>query len=178
MAAKNRETTVATRIVFDGETPVGVNFEILGQGTFDVRLDQLDPVTRDMAACHGLKRKIGDGAALERDKKSGASATPAEKWAEVIRVRDQVLDGQWNVRGGGDGGRGLMIEALMRATGTTREEAERHWDGWAPDVQAAMKTEKKIVAAMAQIRAERARVTPDAQKAAHDALAGLMQRAA
>ena len=77
---------------------------------------------RHQAVMFGVARKVVNAAALD------AGSTVAEKWAEVLVVAERLASGgTWNGAArekgiGGDGG--LVVEALMRAYGDTREKAE------------------------------------------------------
>ena len=76
---------------------------------------------RHQAVLFGVARKVVNAAALD------AGSTVAEKWAEVLVVAERLASGgTWNGAGRekGTSEGGLVIEALMRAYGDTREKAE------------------------------------------------------
>ena len=89
---------------------------------FAIDLSGLSAEARDQAIVFGVARKVVNAAALD------AGSTVAEKWAEVLVVAERLSSGgTWNGAGRekGVGGEGsLVIEALMRAYGDTRERAE------------------------------------------------------
>lgn len=51
---------------------------------------------------HGLEQKTGDAAAILKDKKSGRSASVAEKRSAIVEVAERLAkpDGDWNLKGG------------------------------------------------------------------------------
>ena len=89
---------------------------------YQLDTERMSMEAHDQAVMFGVARKVVNAAALD------AGSTVAEKWAEVLVVAERLSSGgTWNgaAREKGVGGEGgLVIEALMRAYGDTRERAE------------------------------------------------------
>lgn len=129
---------------------------------FALDLAGLSAEAREQAIVFGVARKVVNAAALD------AGATVAEKWAGVLEVATRLASGgTWNgtatVRGAGGEG-GLVVEALMRVYGDTREKAEatvaRTMEKKGLDRKAALKlwaSTDKVGAAIAEIKAELAK---------------------
>lgn len=133
--------------------------EVAGVGTLTLDPKALPPANRAYAEWHGLKQKIVDTAALERNKDTGASATPQEKFDAM---RDQVehllAGGDWNRRPtGGSGNAGLLVEALVRVSGQSVDEVRAFVATMDDKTQSAMRGDTAIAPVIAEIKAERAR---------------------
>jgi hypothetical protein len=66
---------------------------------FDRRLASAE--NRDHAERHGWEQKIGDAAAIQRDTKSGKSASLEDKLSAMAEVAErlQLADGGWDAKG-------------------------------------------------------------------------------
>ena len=136
-----------------------VTFVVDGVGTLVMDADRLTADLFTYAALHGLAQKIGDAAALERDKETGRSATPQQKYDAMQAVIEHLTaGGEWNrkAEGDGSGGLGLLVSALMRVTGQGREALEAAVAGWTPKQQAAMRADPAVAPVIAAIKSERA----------------------
>lgn len=94
--------------------------------------DLVDPILRARAELHGWKQRISDKAALSRDKATGRSATPEQKFAAVKAIIEHYESGsdKWEMeRTGGGGGRSeasYILEAAANVQGTdVKTMAER-----------------------------------------------------
>lgn len=135
----------------------------------------------DMCLMHGLKQKLGDAAALGQFHKTGdrkgLKVTEADKWAAISELwafmRD---DNEWARRaaaGEGSSDGGLLLEAVMRATGADRDAAKAYIDGLDATTQAALRDRDPTLAPIVRaIREERAARRPSVDTGT--ALAGLM----
>jgi len=112
----------------------------------------------DYAALHGLKQKLGDAMAIERDPDTGRSATPAQKHAAMMRVHESLLAGEWNRRAEGDGTGtdGLLVRALVEFTGHPIEAVRATVAGWDKRTQAAMRGDENLVHIINRLRVARA----------------------
>ena len=85
-----------------------------GEVVFD--MDAVAAPLIERAAMHGFEQRLRDRAAIARDTKSGASASPAEKFARIKELADHyAAGGEWEMRGGGAGRKSeadWIIEAL------------------------------------------------------------------
>ena len=136
-----------------------VTFVVDGVGTLVVDADRLTADLFTYAALHGLAQKVGDAAAIERDKETGRSATPQEKFDAMKAVVDHLYaGGDWNRRaeGDGSGNMGLLVAALIEVTWQPKAELEATVAGWDAKTQAAMRADPAVAPVIARIKAERA----------------------
>src|SRR5687768_14974307 len=124
---------VMTKVLRDKEgIASGVEF-VTPEGTIAVHLGELAEAMFYEAAAHGIKQKIGDAAAIERDEKTGKSATAKDKFEAMKAVAESVVvDAVWNRRGGGDGMSDL-IAALVEVTGRPMDEVRETVEGWSEE---------------------------------------------
>lgn len=97
---------------------------VAGQEPLVLRVGDLSPEVAAYAALHGLKQRIVDAAALERDE-MGRPASPADKWAAMAKLVTHYASGskEWGLRaaggegtGGGVAG-GLTLRAVAAVQG-------------------------------------------------------------
>jgi hypothetical protein len=125
--------------------------------TVKVVANELNLEIRNMAILHGIKQKLVDAAALPRDTVTGRSATIGDKISAVREVFDRITstDGTWNkIRSNGEGVQsgGLFVRALMELSGKSREEIVEQLEGYSKEQRAALRTNKRVVEAMANLR--------------------------
>lgn len=119
------------------------------------------------AALHGYKQRIVDAAA------KGPEATPAEKHAAMQAVYDHMFkSGEWSRVGAGDGtsGDGLLVRAIMEATGVDRDTARTAVAGMDKPTQYAMRQSKELAPIIERLRVARA---PKAKTGGVDVAAAL-----
>lgn len=106
------------------------------------------------AALHGYKQRIVDAAA------KGPDATPAEKHAAMQAVYDHMFKtGEWSrvgQGGEGTGGDGLLVKAIMEATGVTRDVARTAVAGMNKPTQHAMRQSAELKPIIDRLRMARA----------------------
>jgi len=93
-----------------------MTFNVAGAGTFAIGLNDLSDDIRNAAMWHGLKQKVSDAAAISVND-DGTPATPADKFAAMQSVADNLRNGDWSKRGSGDGEApvsGLILRAFQR----------------------------------------------------------------
>lgn len=153
-----------------------VLFTFPGLPEMRVDADALSADIFTMATLHGLKQKIGDAGAIQRDPATGRSATAADKRRAMQEVLDRLLEGRWN-KGRADGNPtgGLLYLALCRMYDGRRtpEEIKTHLGTLTPKQQSALRESEKIAAIIATIKAERAADGEDDSIDADELLAGL-----
>lgn len=73
-------------------------FKVEGAGETTLDLSKLSNVVADRALQHGMIQRIRDAAALSRDDATGASASPADKLAEMKALCDHYNSGavEWS----------------------------------------------------------------------------------
>ena len=156
MATKKENRTVT----FEHEGGV-LSFNVAGIGKLVLTIANTSTEARDQAVIFGFARKVTNAAALDK------GATAQDKYDAMSAVVSHLNGGgAWNMgtRGEGVGGvDGLVILALMRVYGDTKEKAEatitRTMEKKGLDRKAALKLwsgTDKIAAAIVDIKAERA----------------------
>lgn len=114
------------------------------------------------ARFHGYKARFVDSAAMSRDTKDGASATPATKAAAIRKVVDHLESGvaAWSrVSEGGPKG-GYLFEALCKVYGHMKAPTEiRAWlDGLSDKEQAALREDDTVAPVIAEMKAAKPKV--------------------
>lgn len=90
---------------------------VAGHEPLVLRVADLSPEVAAYAALHGLKQRIVDAAALERDE-MGRPASPADKWAAMSKLVSHYASGsrEWGLRTAGNGsGAGAEGGLILRA---------------------------------------------------------------
>lgn len=121
-----------------------------------MNVDDLNEEMFRRAAIHGLSQKIGDAASGFSKAKDTAGA-----FAAMNAVVEQIRSGEWNRKGTGSGST-YLVEALFRvmektSTPKTLDECQAAIDGMDDDTIAVLKKDVRIVAAIKEIQAERAK---------------------
>ena len=145
-----------------------VSFTVEGCGKLAVSLGELNPAIVAYAALHGMKQRIGDAAALDRNKETGKSATPADKFAAMKQLVDHYASGtdQWNVRGSGERSEGsdagLTYRAIAAVQGANVDAVKKRVAEMAEKrgvttkaILAKFRTYPAVMAELDKLRAER-----------------------
>lgn len=155
---KKTVTAVSATIIGTALNLTFANGEVLV-----VRSEQLTPEIAQAALMHGLKQKLIDAAAISRDPNTGRTATIDDKYAAVRTVFDRITRAEnpsWNIiRGTGEGGGnkgGLLVRAMMRLTGKSRDEIMAFLEDKTKEEVAALRKNPRIEEIMSQLRAESA----------------------
>lgn len=112
----------------DGKTAIGVQFAAPSLGKkMAVTLNSLTDELYAYAACHGIKQKCVDAAAMPRSTTNGASATVADKWAAVSEVAERLISGQWFAEREGGGGQSYLLRALCELKPSANPEKVAEW---------------------------------------------------
>jgi hypothetical protein len=160
MATEKRERLIKT--VIDNEAQ-RIVFTVAGAGELVLDVSALSADIRDYAAYHGLKQKVADAAAMPKSD----NATPAMKLAAMQQVADQLANGDWSVRGNGDGegkapagirfnAYALFVERTAASRGISapsRDVIRARWDGWDKKQQIAVAAQPDIAAIINELRA-------------------------
>lgn len=163
--------SIETSIMRDAQgLAIGVRFTFAdGKGALPeltILASELQASIVAEAICHGLKQKVGDAAAIGRDKDTGASASVGDKRVAMCEVAKQ-LQGEgatWNrkaAKGEGTGGEGLFLLALSQVTGKPGEECKAILATMSVEEQKALKRDPAVIRATAEIQATRARASTD-----------------
>lgn len=179
---RKRNTIIsATNIITDDGVPLGVQFQYW-DGTSE-RLyfpgapvaDEDDCISQSMmleAACHGLKAKVVDAAAISRE--TGRTPTPDTKKEAAQAMVARIKRGEWLIRAGAGEGKaavgGLLLRALIRTMPhKTPEELAKWLDGKTAEQQAKLRADDRIAPVILAIKAEDA--AEKAQRAPQNSMA-------
>ena len=141
-------------------------FNVLGAGVLTFDPAKCDASMNAHAALHGWKQRISDAAAMDRDPETGRPASPADKLTAMQDLAEYYMGGatDWRRVGKGGAGKSITIEAIARVKSITYAEAEEYVDSYAArnysgdrkECLAFLREGKRVMEAMAAIRAERA----------------------
>jgi hypothetical protein len=94
-----------------------VVFEFDGLDPIRVAMTDFPQAVLDRAMLHGFAQKIGDAAAIPMRHPDGTVVRVTERMRRdaVSAMVDQLLGGEWNVAGGGEGSGGLLFRAFAEA---------------------------------------------------------------
>ena len=111
----------------------------------------------EQMAVHGLKQKLGDAAALERNRETGRSATDAEKIAAVESVAARLMEGYWNApaTGGRGGADGDLAAAIAELSGKGLDETREALAAKTAAERAALRVVPRVAAILERLAAER-----------------------
>jgi hypothetical protein len=75
-----------------------ITWSVKGAGELTLDVAKLSEENRQRAVCHGMVQRVSDAAAMARDAKTGASATPQEKFAAMQRLVEHYAGGstEWS----------------------------------------------------------------------------------
>lgn len=172
MQTKPKSNSVVTVTAGAGDTLV---FDVRGAGTFTFDPASMSAANHRRAMLQGVITRISNGAAIARDKATGASASPAAKFEAIKSIADHLASGSedWSaarVSGAGRaaGGDRLIVAAVAEARGVSAEEvralvaAEATKRGVKPGaLLAALATAKAVAPILARMRAAESSVDAD-----------------
>ena len=133
------------------EATNSITFGVAGIGNMVLDLDKAS-ATAIKAKYHGYEQKVRDAGAIPRDVKTGKSATPQEKFDAMQKVVDQLHNGEWNVKGGGQVAlnRAALFEAVAEVRGVEAQVVEAKFRDRPDEVLRAFLTHGDIAAAYAK----------------------------
>lgn len=93
LTGKRANWTIAHKI--EGES---IMFSVKGAGTLVLDTRKLSEGNKLRAMLHGMVQRVSDAAAMARDSKTGASATPQEKFEAMSRLVEHYASGsgEWS----------------------------------------------------------------------------------
>lgn len=93
LTGKRANWTIAHKI--EGQL---VKFAVKGAGELVLDVAKVHAANRARAELHGFVQRISDAAAMARDSKTGASATPQEKFTAMQRLVEHYMGGaeEWS----------------------------------------------------------------------------------
>lgn len=105
----------------------------------------------------GIREKLTNAAALERNTETGRAATVEEKFSAVERVHEMLGRGLWTEREAGGGQGSLLLRALMQAHPAKTKEVLVTWlEGKTKAQQNALMLAEPYAGIIAAIRAKAA----------------------
>lgn len=140
-----------------------ITANVVGAGAVVVDMDKVHADVKREAMMYGMSVRLSRATALERDRETGRSATPADKFARVKALADHYNGGaaEWNLRGGGERAvGGFLVQALI----------ELHPESTPEKVRAFVKTLKPAERAAIE---QSDRVKPVIDRIAAEATAGV-----
>lgn len=159
-----------------------LRFHVRGVAHFDFDLSKVHQSNRQQAEVHGWIQRISDAAAMSRDPKTGLAATPSDKYARMVALRDHYEAGgeQWSRAGTGGTGKSLTIAAIAELKGVdyaTAEQyvddyAKRNYDGDRKEALEFIRSGPKVAERMAEMRKRTERPANVDADAALDELTG------
>lgn len=163
----NTETKKSNSVVTVDREGTVLKFTVIGVGQLQLDTAAMHADNIANAILHGMEQRVRDAAAIARDKDTGQSATPADKYAAMQQLVEHYASGspEWTIkRGEGSGGaKSITIEAIARAKDCDYQTAEDMVNRFAmakfaDDRKTALRELAKtpsVQAAIAAIRAER-----------------------
>ena len=148
MASKERKSIISAAWDEAGNT---ITFGVAGIGSMVLDLGKAE-ATSTTAKFHGYEQKVRDAGAIARDTKTGASATPKEKFEAMAAVVEQLHAGNWNVKSRRVQAlnRAALFEAVAEVRQRTAEEVEARFRDRPDEVLRAFLTHGDIAAAYAR----------------------------
>lgn len=160
------KSNAVTQHVFEHDG--NILFRVPGVGEARLRINDVSIENRHKAMLEGFVKRVINMAALNRDTSTGASATPAQKWARMAAAIEHYNSGStmWGLRvaeGAGVDDAGIVVQALMRVRKCTIEQANASIEAMMAKhslerkaVLANLRKNEQIIRATADIRAEHA----------------------
>lgn len=128
-----------------------IAFGVAGVGQIVLDLNKA-LATSEQAMYHGYEQKVRDAAAIPRDTKTGASASPQEKFDAMQAVVDSLHAGVWNVKSSQVVAlnRAALFEAVAEVRGVEAQVVMQRFQDRPDDVLRAFLTHGDIAAAYAK----------------------------
>lgn len=161
MNAKVKRNSVVTSELLESGM---IRFTVRDAGTFDFNPSKAHESLRDRAEVHGWIQRISDAAAMSRDEATGKPASPADKLARMVALKEHYESGteQWARSGGAGTGQSIVILAVQRVMGLAEYKmAEEHMARYGAahpeikDVKAFYAAMPKVQSAILDIQRER-----------------------
>lgn len=88
-----------------------IRWQVKGAGTLALDLSKCSEKVRERAAVHGMVQRVSDAAAMARNSKTGASASPQEKFEAMSRLVEHYQSGAegWSPTRAEGGARGVKV---------------------------------------------------------------------
>lgn len=158
---------IATKTIVRQEdgTPLGVRVVFTDGRQVSVGFDELSEAMKMELMAHGLSQKLGDSY-------SQAKGNLNYAFAECEGVAEALKRGEWNRRGGGKAGQGILAEAIARLTGKDVAEVAALLAAKDDEARKALRKDPRVAAEIKAIELERAKAK--AAKAEGSDLNGLL----
>ena len=158
---------IATKTVVRDEAgkPFGVKIVFTDGRRVSVGFEELSEAILAELTAHGLSQKLGDSF-------SQAKGNLDYAFAECESVAEALKAGEWNRRGGGKAGQGILAEAIARLTGKDVAEVTALLAAKDDEARKALRKDPRVAAEIKAIELERAKAK--AAKAEGSDLNGLL----
>src|SRR3990167_1884969 len=123
----SKERKAVLQYVVDQEAGT-ITYCVIGAGSTTLDLNKVSEDAKTSGLYNGFKQAGGDKAAIPRDPKTGASATPSEKFARVKAwVENLNAGGAWELKQAARSAlnRDALFEAIAAAKGFSLDEIGR-----------------------------------------------------
>ena len=143
-----------------------ITFSVLGAGQFQFDPNACTEEVREAAMLHGFVQKLSDKAAIQRDAKTGRSATPKEKHDRMWELAEHLMGGgAWVMRVASAArlNRACLFAAIAGVRNVAPEKVAAKFQGYEDKVLQTFLTHKDIAA-------EYSRLTAPADSSAADAM--------
>jgi hypothetical protein len=141
----NERKKVVTHELVDGN----IVFTVLGAGSFTFDPSKCTEETEASALVHGYVQKISDKAAIQRDPKTGRSATPGDKFKRMKELADWLQGGgTWTMRAAAKPSlnRAALFEAIAAVRKVAPEVVASKFAGYEDKVLQTFLTHRDIAA--------------------------------
>lgn len=160
---KRNATITATIITNETDgRPCALHLKFANGEELALTASQLTHNVMEYAIFHGLKQKLVDAAAINRNPETGRAATVEDKYQAVKTVYDRLLAGAWNAtREGGGATGGLLLQALVRmyAGRKTPEQLREFLVDKSDTEKTALRKNPRVAQIIEDIRAETGKAT-------------------
>lgn len=152
-------TTIDTTILrkTEGGEAYAIEFKCEGFAPFIVSFSTLTADVTAEAIAQGIRKKIGDGAALAK------GATNKDKHDAMRAIADRIVGptGEWNARGEGVGGSIGLLEAALVRMGHAQADVDALLASISDKEKSALRADATIAPVIEAIKSERAAKRPD-----------------
>ena len=130
-----------------------ITFTVAGAGQLQVMVGNLAQDIITEAIYHGIEQKVRDAGAMSRDTKTGRSASPAEKFAAMQAVVDNLHNGLWNAKRTAQRAlnRACLFAAVASVRGVAPERVEAKFRGYEDNVLRSFLEVREIAAEYARL---------------------------
>lgn len=90
LTGKRANWAIAHKVDF---AAMSITWQVRGAGALTLEVAKVNQLNREKAMLHGFVQRVSDAAAMARDSKTGASASPQEKFEAMRRLVEHYASG-------------------------------------------------------------------------------------